>query len=65
MLFKDNGVLLAKTDFISLNQKKKLKNEIRFRTIGDATCTGATISNAYNIEKIIEEVSASKNYRKR
>ena len=34
--------------------------QIRFRTIGDATCTGATISNADNVEKIIEEVAASR-----
>ncbi len=30
--------------------------QVRFRTIGDATCTGATISNADSLEKIIDEV---------
>jgi sulfate adenylyltransferase subunit 2 len=34
--------------------------QVRFRTIGDATCTGATISNADSIEKIIEEVTSSR-----
>ena len=33
---------------------------IRFRTIGDATCTGAILSNADSIEKIITEVASSR-----
>ena len=28
---------------------------VRFRTIGDMTCTGAVESNADNLEKIIDE----------
>jgi sulfate adenylyltransferase subunit 2 len=33
---------------------------IRFRTIGDATCTGATPSTASTLEEIIAEVAASR-----
>jgi sulfate adenylyltransferase subunit 2 len=33
---------------------------IRFRTIGDMTCTGAVLSSADSVEKIIEEVAASR-----
>ena len=36
------------------------KETVRFRTIGDATCTGAVISNASNLDEVIAEVSASR-----
>ena len=59
--FMRNGVLMAKTDFIKLNHDEKImKMNVRFRTIGDVTCTGATISNADSIEKIIAEISSSR-----
>ena len=52
---------MAKTEFVVTKPKEIIKPmQIRFRTIGDATCTGATISNADNIEKIIAEVAASR-----
>ena len=45
---------------------KALENEtaevrtIRFRTIGDMTCTGAVLSDAENLDSIIEEVAATR-----
>ena len=33
---------------------------LRFRTIGDATCTGAIISKSNTIEEIIQEVAAAR-----
>ncbi len=55
------GVFLAKSDFISLmNGESWEKKIIRFRTIGDMTCTGATGSECSNIDQIIEEVAASR-----
>ncbi len=33
---------------------------VRFRTIGDMTCTGAVFSDADNLEKIIEEVASTR-----
>jgi sulfate adenylyltransferase subunit 2 len=56
-----NGSLLAITDFVSANENEEVKKEtVRFRTIGDATCTGAVISNASNLDEVIAEVSASR-----
>ncbi len=56
-----NGTLLAKTDFIPLMKgEKPQKMRIRFRTIGDATCTGATVSECNTVEEIIQEVAASR-----
>jgi sulfate adenylyltransferase subunit 2 len=52
---------MAKTNFTETKPEEEIKNmQVRFRTIGDATCTGATISNADSLEKIIEEVTSSR-----
>ena len=59
--FTRNGVVMAKTNFTETKPEEEIKNmQVRFRTIGDATCTGATISNANSLEKIIEEVTSSR-----
>mgnify|MGYP001483114059 FL=1 len=59
--FIRNKVVMAKTDFIKNKPEEKVqKMSVRFRTIGDATCTGATISDADTLEMIINEVSASR-----
>ena len=56
-----NNNWLAKTEFIPLLPGEKVEKLIvRFRTIGDATCTGATISNCSTVEEIIEEVAVSR-----
>jgi sulfate adenylyltransferase subunit 2 len=34
--------------------------EVRFRTVGDATCTGCTESRAANLDDIIAEVAAAR-----
>ncbi|MFK7920495.1 MAG: sulfate adenylyltransferase subunit CysD [Bacteroidia bacterium] len=55
------GVWLADTDFISLADNEEYETrKIRFRTIGDATCTGAVLSEADTIPKIVEEISATR-----
>jgi sulfate adenylyltransferase subunit 2 len=33
---------------------------VRFRTIGDATCTGAVLSEANNMDDIIQEVASAR-----
>ena len=59
--FKRDGVVMAKTDFVTTRANEEIKEmRVRFRTIGDATCTGATISDADDVTKIIEEVAASR-----
>jgi len=55
------GVLLAESEFITLMDGESYENRIiRFRTVGDMTCTGAVESDADNIEKIIQEVAAAR-----
>jgi sulfate adenylyltransferase subunit 2 len=59
--FCRDGGILAASDFIKLKPSEKIKRmKVRFRTIGDMTCTGATISDALTIEEIIREVAASR-----
>jgi sulfate adenylyltransferase subunit 2 len=55
------GVLLAETPFVSLQEGESVSEEIvRFRTVGDATCTGAVRSTAATLEEIIREVAAAR-----
>ena len=59
--FERDGVIMAKTDFVETKPNEEINEmQIRFRTIGDATCTGATISDADDLSKIIDEVAASR-----
>ncbi len=56
-----NGLLLAKSEFITLMRGESYElRQIRFRTVGDMTCTGAVESDAATIEAIIQEVAAAK-----
>lgn len=54
------GSLLAKSDFITLvGDEKYEERQVRFRTVGDMTCTGAVESDAATLEDIIVEVAAA------
>lgn len=60
-VFIRDGVIMSTTDFIEQRATEPSKMmQVRFRTIGDATCTGAVESDADTIEKIIEEVAAAR-----
>ena len=56
-----NGVLLYNSDVLPNKPGETRKNmQVRFRTIGDITSTGAAISDADTLEKIIQEVAATR-----
>ncbi|MDG1326577.1 MAG: sulfate adenylyltransferase subunit CysD [Opitutales bacterium] len=56
-----NGSLLAVSEFVTPRDNESPKKEtVRFRTIGDATCTGAVLSTASNLDEVIAEVAASR-----
>ena len=56
-----NGSLLAVSEFVTTRGNESPKMErVRFRTIGDATCTGAVLSTASNLDDVIAEVAASR-----
>jgi sulfate adenylyltransferase subunit 2 len=53
-----DGVLLAYGDFMELRPEETLeKRRVRFRTIGDMTCTGAVESPADSLDDIVAEVA--------
>jgi len=56
-----DGMLLAISEWVSPEAGEDVRKEkVRFRTVGDATCTGAVRSAADSVEEIIREVSASR-----
>lgn len=61
MCFRRDGVVMAVSDFMRL-KPEELPEEmvVRFRTIGDMTCTGAVESTAAAIEDVITEVATSR-----
>lgn len=59
--FIRNGVIMALTEFTQPQPNEPLeKMRVRFRTIGDTTCTGATLSTADDLDAIIDEVAAAR-----
>src|SRR5690606_3884746 len=55
------GVLLAETAYISLQPGETyVERVVRFRTIGDATCTGAVESNAITLDEVIREIATTR-----
>jgi sulfate adenylyltransferase subunit 2 len=55
-----NGTWLSRCDFTEpINNEKWQKRKVRFRTIGDMTCTGAMLSEAKNIDEVIAELVLS------
>lgn len=56
-----DGMLLADTKFLTLQPGEELiEKSVRFRTIGDATCTGAVESIATTASAVVEEVAATR-----
>ncbi|MCR6638005.1 MAG: sulfate adenylyltransferase subunit CysD [Sporocytophaga sp.] len=56
-----NGMLLAKSDYITLLKDEYYEERIiRFRTVGDMTCTGAVESEASTLDEIIQEVAVAR-----
>jgi sulfate adenylyltransferase subunit 2 len=55
------GQLVAISPFVQLEPGDKIvKKKVRYRTVGDMTCTAAVESNASTIDDIIKEIIATK-----
>jgi sulfate adenylyltransferase subunit 2 len=55
-----DGVIYAYSDYLHLDdaEKKTVQSmTVRFRTVGDMTCTGAVQSSAHSLEDIVKEVA--------
>jgi sulfate adenylyltransferase subunit 2 len=56
-----DGMLLAESDWVKPRPGESAMTEtVRFRTVGDATCTGAVMSEADTVDEIIAEVALSR-----
>jgi len=61
--FERSGAIYAHSEFMNLRPVEidgLREMQVRFRTIGDMTCTGATLSSASTLIEIIDEVAASR-----
>jgi len=56
-----NGQLMAASPFLNMDDEDVVeRRNVRFRTVGDMTCTAAVESYAFEIDNIIDEISASR-----
>lgn len=55
-----DGLLLARSEYLTPGAGEEYRRmRVRFRTIGDMTCTGAVLSGAATIEEILHEVAVA------
>ncbi len=60
-VFMRDGVIMAASEHIQRKEGEEVtKQLVRFRTIGDITCTGAVDSSAADLHSIIEEVASTR-----
>lgn len=60
-VFQRDGMWLAVTQFVTvLDGEVPEKRTVRFRTVGDASCTGAVESTAATVEAVIDEVASTR-----
>lgn len=60
-VLEHEGQLVAVSEYIRIDPSDKIeKKRVRYRTVGDMTCTAATESIASNVEDIIKEITATK-----
>ncbi|MFN9787275.1 MAG: sulfate adenylyltransferase subunit CysD [Planctomycetia bacterium] len=60
-VFQRDGMLYAAADFMQLLPNETVVEEtVRFRTVGDMSCTGAVRSAASTIDEVIAEVASSR-----
>ncbi len=60
-VFSRDGMWLADSEFVTRTEEEVVvTRKVRYRTVGDMSCTGAVESEAETLEQIIEEVSATR-----
>ena len=55
------GQLIAVSDFIQIDEDDVISTKtVRYRTVGDMTCTAAVESNATTLDEVVQEITASR-----
>jgi sulfate adenylyltransferase subunit 2 len=60
-VFERDGILLSDSEFVTRSDDEPLfQARVRYRTVGDMTCTGAVESSATTIGEVIAEIAATR-----
>jgi sulfate adenylyltransferase subunit 2 len=60
-VFERDGILLSDGPFMSRGEDEPVfETMVRYRTVGDMTCTGAVESSATTIDEVITEIAATR-----
>ena len=60
-VFRRDGMLISVGPYVKARQDEEIiETTVRYRTVGDMTCTGAVESSADTVDEIILEVAASR-----
>jgi sulfate adenylyltransferase subunit 2 len=60
-VFRRDGMLYAASDFVErLPDEDPFDATVRFRTVGDMTCTGGVMSEAATIDEVVTEIAATR-----
>ena len=60
-VFRRGGMLMAETEFLHAEAGEEVfEEQVRFRTVGDATCTAAVESSAVSIADVVAETSIAR-----
>ncbi len=60
-VFERDGILLADSEFVtSAEDEPVYEARVRYRTVGDMTCTGAVESTAATVADVITEIAATR-----
>ena len=60
-VFRRDGMLYACSDFVErYPDEEPFRANVRFRTVGDMSCTGGVISDARTIDEVVAEIAATR-----
>jgi sulfate adenylyltransferase subunit 2 len=60
-VFRRDGMLYANSEFVELLPgETPFEESVRFRTVGDMSCTGAVRSTAASLEEVVSEIAATR-----
>jgi len=59
-VFERDGMLYAMSPYIELNGEEPFTASVRYRTVGDMSCTGSVRSHAATLEEVVAEIAATR-----
>ena len=60
-VIEHEGQLIAVSEYVTIDESDIIhKKNVRYRTVGDMTCTAAVESNATTLEEVVREIAATR-----